>query len=103
MNNELVGFLNIFGLMLFLMGIMGMYLFFRSLLTLLLALELTFLGINIMFVTFSLYLDDGIGQLFGFLILAVIGAESVIALALLIAYYRISGTVFLGTLSTLKG
>ena len=39
--------------------------------------------------------DDNIGQTFGIYIIAVAGAESVIGLSILIAYYRLKGSISL--------
>lgn len=41
--------------------------------------------------------DDNIGQTFGVYIIAIAGAESVIGLSILVAYYRLRGNISLRT------
>ena len=64
-----------------------------NLLMLLISLEIMFLGINLNFIILSCSLNDLLGQLFALLILSIIGAESAIGLAVLIAYYRVRGQI----------
>jgi NADH-quinone oxidoreductase subunit K len=79
---------------------MGIVLNRRDIIIILMCIELVLLSQNLNFVTFSVYLDDLVGQIFTLFVLTVAAAESAIGLALLILYYRvrgsISGTVFPG-------
>ena len=43
----------------------------------------------------SFNFDDNIGQTFGIYIIAIAGAESVIGLSILVAYYRLRGNISL--------
>ena len=52
-----------------------------------------FLGLNLNFILFSAFCHDIIGQVISFFILTVVGAESAVGLAILIAYYRIRGNI----------
>ena len=52
------------------------------------SLELLLLAVNISFITFSLYLDDMIGQIFVIFILTLSATESSIGLSILAAYYE---------------
>ena len=54
---------------------------------LVISLELILLAVGILFVHYSFLLDDLIGASFSMLILPLAGAESAIALAILVAYY----------------
>jgi NADH-quinone oxidoreductase subunit K len=56
-------------------------------------LEILFLVININFVCYSIYLDDITGYLFSFFLLITVGAESAIALALVVKVYKHFGSV----------
>ena len=58
-----------------------------------LSLELLLLAININFIIISLWLFDAIGQIFVLFILTVAAAESSIGLAILIAQFRLTGTI----------
>lgn len=75
----------------------------RTLITLLISIELALLGTNMLFLTFSLYLDDFTGQIFSLLILTIAGAESSIGLALMVVYHRCTGIVSPAILKSLKG
>ena len=52
------------------------------------SIELMLLSINLNFVTFSVFLDDLVGQVFALFVLTVAAAESAIGLAILVAYYQ---------------
>jgi NADH-ubiquinone oxidoreductase chain 4L len=45
----------------------------------------------------SFSFDDNIGQTFAIYIIAIAGAESVIGLSILVAYYRLRGSISLRT------
>jgi NADH-quinone oxidoreductase subunit K len=94
-------FFIVFLLMLF--GIIGLLLRQRNIIFILINIELLLLAVNFGFFTFSTYHDDITGQGFSLFILAVAAAEAAIGLALLIAYYRIAGTIQTDNLSELKG
>jgi NADH-quinone oxidoreductase subunit K len=66
------------------------------------AIELMLLAINLNFIIFSIYLDDILGQMFVLFILTVAATESSIGLAILIVYYRITKTILVGKLTTIK-
>ena len=83
------------GMILFLLGIWGIYLNRKNIILMLMSIELMLLSINMNFLVFSVYLDDMMGQLFALLVLTVAAAESAIGLALLVIYYRVRGTICL--------
>ena len=87
----------------FLFGLLGLFLFRRSLIMVLVALEIILLSVSLNFIVFSLYLDDIQGQLFSLFILTIAGAESSIGLALLVVYHRITGVVSAFSLTNLNG
>jgi NADH-quinone oxidoreductase subunit K len=61
------------------------------------------LSISSFFIFFSLYLQDILGQIFSLYIMTIAAAETSIALALLIVYYRLVGHISLDQLPNLKG
>ena len=73
-------------LLLFLLGIWGIFFNRKNIVVMLMCIELMLLAVNLNFLIFSTYLDDLIGQLFSLLILTVAAAESAIGLALLVIY-----------------
>ena len=90
-------------MILFLLGIWGIFLNRKNIVIMLMSIELMLLAVNLNFVFFSVYLDDIIGQLFALLILTVAAAESAIGLALLVVYYRVRGTIAVEYINLIKG
>ena len=88
---------------LFCTGILGIVLNQRSILLILMCIELMLLSVNMNFIVFSIYLDDVYGQIFSLFILTVAAAESAIGLAILILYYRLRGKISINQKVTLKG
>src|SRR5688572_3964063 len=52
------------------------------------SLEILLLAVNLSFITFSLYLDDIVGQIFVLFILTLSATESFIGLSILTVYYK---------------
>ena len=90
-------------MILFLLGIWGLYLNRKNIILMLMSIELMLLAVNLNFLVFSVYLDDMMGQLFALLVLTVAAAESAIGLALLVVYYRVRGSIALEFISLMKG
>lgn len=99
---DLVKFLTV-SMVLFLLGIWGIFLNRKNILIMLMSIELMILAVNLNFLFFSAYLDDLIGQLFALLVLTVAAAESAIGLALLVVYYRVRGTISVEFINLIKG
>lgn len=90
-------------LLLFLLGVGGIFLNRKNIIVMLMSIELMLLAINMNFVFFSVYLDDLVGQMFALFVLTVAAAESAIGLALLVVYYRVRGTIAVEFINLLKG
>ena len=90
-------------MVLFLVGLSGIFLNRKNIIVLLMAVELILLAINFNFIIFSVFLDDILGQLFALLVLTVAAAESAIGLAILVIYYRIRGTIAIEFIDLMKG
>jgi len=93
----------IFSFLLFLVGMLGIFTTRKNIIIILMSVELMLLAINVNFVVYSVYLDDLYGQVFALFVLTVAAAESAIGLALLVAYYRVKGTVATLFINNLKG
>ena len=95
------------GALLFAISVIGIYLNRKSLIVLLMAIELMLLAVNMNFVAFSHYLpataDRMAGQVFVFFILTVAAAESAIGLAILVVLFRNRATINVEELDSLKG
>ena len=91
------------GALLFLIGVIGIFLNRKNIITLLMAIELMLLAVNINFIAFSHYLGDLAGQVFVFFILTVAAAESAIGLAIIIVVFRNNQSINVDELNRLKG
>src|ERR1700730_16387672 len=88
---------------LFGLGIAGIILNRKNIITLLMSIELILLAVNTNFVAFSYFLGNNVGQIFVFFILTVAASEAAIGLAILVVLFRRSGTIEVEKLDTLKG
>ncbi len=84
-------------------GLLGVLVTFRNFLTIMFGLEMLLLSINILFIYFSNYLDDLLGQIFSILILTVAASESAIGLAIITVYYNVYSNISVQNISVLKG
>jgi NADH-quinone oxidoreductase subunit K len=95
------------GVLLYIIGMMGIFITRKNVIIILMCIELMLLGINTNFVIYSIYLDDIEGQVVALYVLTVAAAESAIGLAILvvyyIVYYRIRGVITTQEINNLKG
>nr|YP_009114083.1 NADH dehydrogenase subunit 4L [Hildenbrandia rubra]AHB62146.1 NADH dehydrogenase subunit 4L [Hildenbrandia rubra] len=89
--------------LLFLVGVLGIFLNKKNILLMLMSLEIIFLSISFNWIFSSIYLDDISGQIFALLVLTVAAAESSIGLAILVIYYRIRTTITVELMNLTKG
>ncbi len=89
--------------MLFCIGLSGIFLNRKNIISLLMSLELMLLAVNINFVAFSAHLNDLTGQIFSIMILTVAGAEAAIGLAILVIYYQNKKNIEIEGASAMKG
>lgn len=75
----------------------------RSILMVLVSIELILLSVNLQFANLSVLMDDLVGQIFGLYILTVAAAESAIGLAILVVFYRVRGSIDVERTSLLHG
>lgn len=87
----------------FAIAIAGIIINRKSLILILMCVELMLLAVNINFVAFSQYLHITVGEVFVFFILAVAAAETAIGLAILVVLYRKQGRIDVDELNVLKG
>lgn len=88
---------------LFCIGISGIFLNRKNIISLLMSIELMLLSVNINMVAFSSQLNDLVGQIFSIFILTVAGAEAAIGLAILIIYFQNRHTIAIDSISQMKG
>lgn len=89
--------------MLFALGLFGIFWGRKTLITILMSLELMLLAVNINMVSFSTYLEDMVGQVFSMFILTVAAAEAAIGLAILVIYHRKRQTIDVEDISSMRG
>lgn len=88
---------------LFSVGVFGIFLNRKNLITILLSIELILLAVNINLVAFSHQLQDITGQVFVMFILTVAAAEAAIGLAILVVYFRNRGSIAVEDINAMKG
>jgi NADH-quinone oxidoreductase subunit K len=88
---------------LFTVGIFGIFLNRKNIITILMSIELMLLAVNINLVAFSTHLGDLVGQVFALFVLTVAAAEAAIGLAILVVYFRIRGTISVAEINMMKG
>ena len=89
--------------LIFLLGVIGIFLSRKNVINILMSIELILLGVNINFIAFSYFSSDLIGQIFSLIILTVAAAEAAIGLAILVVYFRNKGTIDVKDINVLKG
>ena len=88
---------------LFTLGVFGIFINRKNVIIILMSIELMLLAVNINLVTFSVFLNDLVGQVFALLVLTVAAAEAAIGLAILVVYFRNRGTIAVEDINIMKG
>ena len=101
-NIELGHYLALGGVI-FLLGVVGIFLNRKNVIVILMSVELILLSVNINLIAFSTYSNEIVGQIFTFFILTVAAAEAAIGLAIIVVYYRNSSTIDVEKIDSLKG
>ena len=87
----------------FTIGIIGIFLNRKNVIIILMSIELILLAVNINLVSFSIYLQNLVGQVFAMFILTVAAAEAAVGLAIIVMYYKNKGSIDVEQISSLKG
>lgn len=98
-----VGHLLALGAVLFCISLAGIFLNRKNVIVLLMSIELMLLSVNINLVAFSAHLGDLVGQVFTLFVLTVAAAEAAIGLAILVCFFRNSGTIAVEDINVMKG
>jgi len=88
---------------LFSLGVIGLFLNRKNVITILMCIELMLLAVNINFVAFSHFLNDLGGQIFVFFVLTVAASEVAVGLAILVSFYRTRRSIEIEDINTLQG
>ena len=89
--------------MLLTIGVFGVFLNRKNVITILMAIELILMAVGLNFVAFSAFRADLTGQIFALFILTVAAAEVAIGLAILLAFFRQRRTIAVDAISAMKG
>ena len=83
---------------LFLIGILGFVLNRKNIILMIVAIEIMLLAVTLLILIVSYGFNDSTGQIFSIYIITIAGAEAVIGLSILVAYYRLRGTISLNNI-----
>ena len=89
--------------LLFSIGMLGIFLNRRSIIIILMSIELLLLSVNINLVAFSAFHQNLTGQIFTMFVLTVAAAEAAIGLAILVIFFRNKGSIRVEDTQQLKG
>ena len=84
-------------------ALVGIFLNRKNVIIILMSIELILLAVNINLVSFSIYLQNLIGQVFTMFILTVAAAEAAVGLAIIVIYYKNKGSINVDQIDSLKG
>jgi len=87
----------------FTIGIIGIFLNRKNVIIILMSIELILLAVNINLVSFSIYLQNLVGQVFAMFVLTVAAAEAAVGLAIIVIYYKNKGSINVEHIDSLKG
>ena len=79
-------------LFLFLIGVLGFILNRKNIILMIIEIEIMLLAVTLLVLISSFSFDDAIGQNFSIFIISIAGAESVIGLSILVAFYRFNSS-----------
>jgi len=88
---------------LFVLGVLGIFLNRRNVILMLMAIELILLAVNINLVAFSAFLGDLAGQVMAMFVLTVAAAEAAIGLAILVIFFRRRGSIAVDQADRMRG
>jgi len=84
-------------------GVVGIFLNRKNVIIILMSIELILVAVNINLVSFSIYLQNLVGQVFTMFILTVAAAEAAVGLAIIVIYYKNKGSINVEQIDSLKG
>ncbi|QTP63650.1 NADH-quinone oxidoreductase subunit NuoK [Candidatus Liberibacter africanus] len=87
----------------FITGVSGVFFNRKSVIMILMSMELMLLAVNLNMIAFSSYMQDISGQIFSLFILLVAAAETSIGLAILVVFYRNRGLISVDDFNQMKG
>ncbi|MFZ2620417.1 MAG: NADH-quinone oxidoreductase subunit NuoK [Alphaproteobacteria bacterium] len=89
--------------LLFVIGVLGIFINRKNIIIILMSLELILLAVNINFVAFGHFGHNITGQVFSFFIITIAAAELAIGLAIVTLFHRHHGSIDVDVANELKG
>ena len=80
-------------LILFIIGILGFVLNRKNIILMLISIEIMLLAITFLILISSVISEDILGQTYAIYVIAIAAAESAIGLGILVAFYRLRGSI----------
>ena len=80
-------------IILFLIGILGFVLNRKNIILMLISIEIMILSVTFLILVNSFSFDDILGQTYAIYVISIAGAESAIGLGILVAFYRLRGSI----------
>ena len=99
----LMYFVNLLPLFLFNLSVLGIILNRTNLILILICIEMMLLSITLNLLIHSLSIDAILGQLCAMYVLTVAAVETALGLAIIIAFYKLKGSISIRFLNLLKG
>jgi NADH-quinone oxidoreductase subunit K len=90
-------------LCLFFVGFGGILFNRRSIIAIIICIELLLLAVNLQLSFSSFIFDDILGYIFSLFVLSIAAAESAIGLSILVGYYKVRGNISVETINLIKG
>ncbi len=88
---------------LFVIGLCGLFMNRKNVITILMSIELMLLSVNINFIAFSADLQNITGQIFSLIVLSIAAAEVSIGLAILVLYFRNRDSIEIEDINQMRG
>ena len=88
---------------LFTIGVLGIFVNRKNVIVILMSVELILLAVNINLVSFSVFLQDVVGQIDALFVLTVAAAEAAVGLAILVTFFRNRGDIAVDDASVMRG
>ena len=88
---------------LFTIGVLGIFVNRKNVIVILMSVELILLAVNINLVSFSVFLQDVVGQIYALFVLTVAAAEAAVGLAILVTFFRNRGDIAVDDASVMRG
>jgi NADH-quinone oxidoreductase subunit K len=90
-------------LLLFFVGFGGLLFNRRSVIAIIVCIELLLLAVNLQLTLSSFIFDDMLGYTFSLFVLSTAAAESAVGLSILVGYYKVRGNISVEAINLIKG